>query len=197
MASTIEIWNRALTMLGSSRVLSENDDVKAAQTLSAVYPLTRQIELQAHPWVFAMARAELPALSSAPAFGWARAFQLPADCLRIAQIGEHWALYAPDITLFELEGRTVLCDESSPLRIRYVRDIENAGLFTPLFCEALACRLAATVAEDLTQSLSKREAAEASYKMAITVARRANAIQLPPQPTTDGTWMLAQRKARG
>lgn len=197
MANTIEICNRALTKIGSSRILSLSDDVKAARALSAIYDLTRQTELQAHPWIFAMTRAQLPALSTAPAFGWQRAYQLPSDCLRVVQLGEHWVLYQPDVTLFELEGQTVLTDESSPLRIRYISDITNAGLFSPLFAEALACRLAAEVAEELTQSLSKREAAEQAYRQAITIARRANAIQLPPQPTTEGTWLLAQNQRRG
>jgi hypothetical protein len=144
-----------------------------------------------------MTRAQLPALSTAPAFGWKLAYQLPSDFLRLVELGQWWVLYQPDVELFEIEGRTILTDESAPLKIRYVANITNAGLFPPVFAEALACRLAAEAAEDLTQSLSKREAAESAYRAAISMARKTNAIQQPPQPTTEGTWLLANRQLRG
>jgi hypothetical protein len=197
VASTIEIYNLALTKLGSSRVTSLTDESKQAQSLTAIYDATRLAELAAHPWTFAMARAQLPASSSAPAFGWSKAFPLPTGFLRMVEVGENFVLYQPDQKLFEIEGTEVLCDEGSPLNIRYIRDITNAGLFPPLFVQALACKLAAEVCEDLTQSLSKRQAAEQAYTDAIRAARRANAIQLPPQPTPDDTWTMARHQVRG
>lgn len=197
MASTIEIWNLALTRLGSTRVTSLTDESKQARSLDAIYDAVRLSELAAHPWVFAMTRAQLPASSTAPTYGWTKAYPLPAGFLRMVEVGEYYVLYQHDMTLFEIEGRQILCDEASPLRIRYIQDITSAGLFTPLFVDALACRLAAELAEDLTQSLSKRKAAEEAYEMAIRKARRANAIQLPPQPVPEDTWLLARRQVRG
>lgn len=197
MASTIDICNQALVKLGSTRIASLTDDSKQAGALNAVYEVKLRAELAAYPWTFAMDRAEIPASSTAPAFGWAYAYPLPADFLRMVEVGEYYVLYQPDITLFALEGRNILCDEGSPLRIRYTKYVSNAGLYPALFVEALACRLAAEVAEDLTQSLSKREAAEQAYERAIRMARRANAIQLPPQPTPEDTWLLARRGVRG
>lgn len=197
MASTIEICNQALTKIGSTRITSLLDDSKQAASLNAIYDIKRQAELAAHPWVFAMGRAQLPALATAPLFGWAREFPLPTDFLRMVEVGEYFVLYQPDVVLFEIEGNSILCDEGSPLNIRYVKNITNAGLFTALFVEVLACRLAAELAEDITQSLSKRQAAEEAYEKAVRAARRANAIQLPPQPTPEDTWLLARRQVRG
>ncbi len=197
MASTIDIWNLALTRLGSTRVTSAADESKQAQSLAAIYDTVRLSELAAHPWVFAMTRAQIPASATAPPYGWTKAYPLPTGFLRMVEIGEYFVLYQPDLVLFEIEGREILCDEGSPLRIRYIQDITNAGLFTPLFVDALAFRLAFELAEDLTQSLSKRDAAEKAYEMSIRKARRANAIQLPPQPTPEDTWLLARRQVRG
>lgn len=197
MASTVEIYNLALTKIGASRITDIGDEAKGAQSLSAVYDITRKSELAIHPWTFAMARVRLPALTATPAFGWASAYQLPSDFLRMVEVGEYYVLYQQDMKLFEIEGRNILCDESSPLNIRYLADIDNPGLFSAPFVEALACKLAAVVAEDITQSPTKREMAEQAYERAIRAARRSNAIQLPPQPTPEDTWTLARRGARG
>lgn len=197
MASTIDICNQALVKLGSTRIASLTDDSKQAGSLSAIYEVKLRAELAAYPWTFAMDRAELPASAQAPAFGWRYQYPQPADFLRMVEVGEYFVLYQPDLTLFALEGRNILCDEGSPLRIRYIKYVENAGLYPALFVEALACRLAAELAEDLTQSLSKRDAMEQAYERAIRIAKRSNAIQLPPQPTPEDTWLLARRGARG
>jgi hypothetical protein len=197
VASTVEIYNLALTKIGASRITDPGDEAKGAQSISAVYDITRKNELANHPWTFAMTRAQLPALGAAPTFGWLAAYQLPADFLRMVEVGEYYVLYQQDIKLFEIEGRNILCDEASPLKIRYVADIENPGLFSAPFVEAFACKLAAVVAEDITQSPTKREAAEQAYERAIRAARRSNAIQLPPQPTPEDTWTLARRGVRG
>ncbi len=195
MADQTEVVNRALIKLGASQIVSIDDDSKQARTAKSLWDVSRDAEMAAHPWTFAKARVSLPALADAPAFGWARAFQLPADFLRMVEVGENYVLYLSTTeqgALFELEGRTILCDEGSPLRIRYIKRITEVGLWPALFCEALACRLAFEMCESLTQNLSKREAAQAEYKDAIRTARRVNAIELPPQPVPPGAWELAR-----
>lgn len=192
MASSVEICNQALTKLGAQRIVDLLDDTKAARALNAIFDIKRDAELAAHPWTFAITRVAIPASSTAPAYGWPRAFPLPTDCLRLVEVGEDYTFYqGTDGAGFQVEGSSVLTDAVSPLRIRYVKRITNTGLFSPLFVEALACRLAAEVAEELTQNLSKREAAWAEHKAAITAARRVNAIEQPPQKVPDGEWVQA------
>lgn len=189
MASQIEICNQALTKIGANRITSLSDTSKQAKTLAAIFDIKRDAELAAHPWSFAITRASIPASTTAPAFGWSKSFPLPAGFLRMVEVGESYVMYQSDsMELFHLEGNAILCNEGSPLRIRYVQRITNTGLFSPLFVETLACRLAAEVAEDLTQSTSKREAAWQEWDRAIKLAKRTNAIELPPRPLTDGTW---------
>ncbi|QAZ38430.1 hypothetical protein C1M51_02780 [Methylibium sp. Pch-M] len=189
MASQIEICNQALTKIGSARITSLADTSKQAKTLAAIYDVKRDAELAAHPWSFAMARSSIPASTTVPAFGWTKAFPLPNGFLRLVEVGENYVMYqSGGGELFHLEGNAILCNEGSPLRIRYVQRVVNAGLYTPLFVEALACRLAAEVAEDMTQSISKREAAWQEWDRAIKLAKRTNAIELPPRPLADGSW---------
>lgn len=192
MASQVDICNQALTKVGAARITSLSDGSKQANALNAIYDVKRDVELAAHPWTFAMTRAQLPASATAPLFGWARSFQLPAQFLRMVEVGEDWVFYeGPTGPLFAIEGGAILTDEAAPLNVRYVQRITNAGQYPPLFVEALACRLAAEVCEPLTQSLSKREQAWREYKEAIREARRSNAIVLPPQKPPPSSWERA------
>lgn len=181
--------------LGAARINSIDDDVKNAREAKAIWAVKRDAELAANPWSFATTRASIPATSTAPAFGFGYAYPLPADYLAMVEVGQFWAMYEPSDggPWFAIEGDEILTDEGSPLRIRYVRRIENAGLFPALFVEALACRLAAELAEPLTQSLQKRQAAWREHAQAVSLARRRNAIERPPQRTVDDSWTIARR----
>lgn len=200
MASDVEICNQALTKLGAARINDLADDTKQARALNAIFTVKRDALLAAQAWTFAIKRASIPALSTAPAYQWAAQFPLPTDCLRVIQVGEYWTLYDTDSgPAFQIEADSVnsrpaiLCDEASPLRLRYIYRVTNTGLYPPVFVEALACMLAAEVCEELTQNLSKREQAWQEFDRAIKQARRINAIEQPPQMTTDPSWIRAMR----
>jgi hypothetical protein len=195
MASQVDICNNALTKLGAGRISSISDTGRNAKALAAIWNQQRDTELTMHPWTFATTRAQLPASSTPPAYGWSYAYPLASDYLSLVEIGDRWVWNADDPELYTLEGsdagQQVLTDFGSPLPVRYVRRVTNPGLFAPLFCEALACRLAAVACEEITQSLSKQQARWTEYKEAISQARRINAIALPPRRVADGTWVRA------
>ena len=196
MASTVQICNQALSKVGAARIIDLLDDTKNARILNAIFDIKRDAELAAHPWTFAIKRAEIPALSTAPAFGWLYSYPLPSDFLRLIEVGNETNLYDTDSgARFQVEGGSILCDEASPLQIRYVYRVTNTGLFSALFVEALACRLAAEIAEELTQNSGKRDMAWAEYKEAIKQARRVNAIEQPPNKQPDLSWVRAMTGA--
>ncbi|MEY2875307.1 MAG: hypothetical protein RLZZ373_2678 [Pseudomonadota bacterium] len=197
MSSTVQICNLALTKVGAARITSLSDGSKQAGLLAAIFDMMRDAELAAHPWSFGVTRVEIPASSTAPAFGWGYAYPLPSDFIKAVQVGDDWSFYdsGPDGALFEFESiddtPAILTDQASPLQLRYVRRVTNPGLFPALFAEALACRLAANSVESLTQNLGKREQAWVEYKDAVRQARRANAIERPPQRVPDSSWVRA------
>lgn len=204
MASEVEICNQALTKVGATRITSLLDDTPQAKTLNAIYSVKRDAELAAKPWTFAIKRASLPASATPPAFGWSYSYPLPSDFLALVQVGDDWSMYESDGgALFEIEsdqatGRmALLTDQAAPLNVRYVYRVTNAGLFHPLFVEALACRLAAEVCEPLTQSLAKRQQAWDEYKAAIREARRQNAIEQPPRRPPDASWVRSLDQLSG
>lgn len=197
MASQVQIVNQALTKLGAQRITDLLDGTRNARTMNAIYTAKRDAELAAHPWTFAIKRAQIPASSTAPAFGWAYSYPMPTDFLRLVEIGEDYVFYDVDTPTFQMESdpatgrQAVLTDQGSPLDIRYVYRVTNPGLHPALFDEAFACRLAAEGCEEITQNLSKREAAWTERKQAIRDAKRVNAIEQPPQRNPNGSWANA------
>ena len=198
MASQVEIANRALTKIGEARILSLSDDVEAARVIDAQWDIVRDAELRARNWNFSITRASLPALVAAPSWGFDRQFQLPSDCLRVLQVGEFFP--GPSMSdyrnaseaAWQIEGGKILSDEAAPLKIRYVARIEDTGSWDALFVEAFACRLAVEICERITQSNTKRQLAWDEYKEAVRMAVRADAIENPPEPMPDDSWMLSR-----
>ena len=200
MASNVEIANLALTKLGAERIVSFDDPSKEARALTAIYDLVRDDELRRHRWNFAFKRASLAALPDAPEWGYTLQYELPSDCLRVDQVGEYFESYlAPGIEYrggpdmpYQIEGRRILTDIAAPLVIRYIYRVTDSGQFDASFVEALACRLAAQLAEDLSQSTGKGEQARKDYQSAIAWARRVSAIEKPPEDPPDNAWLMAR-----
>lgn len=198
MASQVEIANRALTKIGEARILSLSDDLEAARTVNSLWEVVRDAELRSRNWNFSITRDALPALVSAPAWGFTYQYQLPPNCLRVLEVGE----YAPGVSMsdyrsrseaaWQIEGGRILTDMAAPLKVRFVSRVEDTGLWDALFVEAFACRLAVEIAERLTQSTSKRQLAWDEYKDALRAAVRSDAIENPPEPLPDDTWMLSR-----
>lgn len=199
MASQTETCNLALIKLGAGRITSLSDGTKQAKILSAMWDSVRDAELSAHPWSFAITRDAIPASGTPPAFGWGSAYPLPAAYLKMVEVGQDWCFYTPinRQTWFAIEGGSVLTNQPSPLQIRYVQRITNVGAWPALFVQAFACRLAAECCETLTQDLSKRQAAWAERKEAVSQAKRGNDIEMPPQQTPANEWELAMRGIGG
>ena len=89
-------------------------------------------------------------------------------------------------------GKVIVTDASAPLAIRYVRQEEDATRFDPCFVEVLVARMAAELAEPLTQSLQKKQMALSEYRDAIREARRINAIEGPTQTAPDDAWIMGR-----
>lgn len=193
MASQIDLCNQALIKAGAATIISLSDGTKGANLLNSIYDIKRDAELAAHPWTFAIQRAQLPASGTAPAFGWAYAYPTPSGYLGMVEVGENYVMYdAGADPLFQIEGGEILTDESAPLNIRYIKRITNTGLFSPLFVEVLACRLALEMVDALSDSTTKKQDLKDDYKAALSLARRMNAIEQPPRRTPDSSWWNAR-----
>lgn len=198
MASQVDICNRALTKLGAARITSLSDSSKQARALAACYDTVRKSELAKRYWNFALARTSLAALGTDPDWGFARKFQLPNDYLKLMQVNDIYV--APgladyrqsDDSPWAIEGQAILTDFDAPLKVRYVRDVTDTGIFHPLFVELLAAKLAYEICYEITQSRDGQRQAAEDYKMTLKDAALSNAIERPPVGLPDDSWTLGR-----
>lgn len=199
MASNVEIANSALTKVGSTRITSLTDNVKAAREINAIFELRRDYLLRTHNWSFAMTRTSLPALDETPAWGYTYLYQLPTDCLRVVQVNDTWVVpgladytSGPDSEPYKITGRRIETDIGAPLKLRYIKRVTDPAQFDAAFVEVFASDLADQVCEALTQSNTKREATRAVLRQSLLEAVRSNAIELPPEAIPDDSWILSR-----
>jgi len=196
MATDIEICNLALQKIGEDNYITTlADATKAARELNLAYGLQRDAELRAHLWKFSLFRAELTAESGAPdPSPYAYEYELPDDFLRLIELQDYRLPYPtqPEQYQFRMgdDGTVIETDIESPLRIRYVALVTETARYDPMFVQVLACSIAVQVCEAITQSTAKRDRAEREYRYWLERAEQVDAIEKPPQPMFDGSWLM-------
>lgn len=207
VASETDIANRALSKLGDVRITDiSQDNTKAARAMNHRFEFLRDLTISSYPWRFAMEIASLAADSTDPAWGFAKRYLLPTDCLRLITIGDvavnadtigvQYRVggegFFPSDAPFEVIGQYIHTDISAPLKVIYLKQITDTGLFPDIFVEMLACRLAYDACEELTQSSSKKQDIEREFRSFMMEAYRIDALQRPPGRRAPGRWMLSR-----
>lgn len=190
MASNVEIANRALQILGQDRISALTDNTENARRVNAIFEDQRDLELMSHPWVFAVERTSLAADATGPDWGRDNSFTLPADFLAL------YPQYPEDndpMLDWEIEGNKIITDDAGPIYIRYIKRVTDPTLFGPLFREALSCRLALALCEQITASGTLKESVREDHKRAIAEARLRNAIARKPIDAVESSWIYERR----
>jgi hypothetical protein len=189
VASSVDICNRALQKLGAERITSLLQDSEDARACNLCFEHLRDAELRSHPWNFAITRAQLAADATAPAFGFATSYTLPADFIRLLP-PDPWANY--NTLDWQIEGKKILTNDTGVLEIRYIYRVEDTNQFDSLFNEVLANRIAVELCEQLTQSNAKGQQVRADYLSAVREARRLNAFENVPAEQQTDKWITAR-----
>lgn len=171
MASVVDICNSALNQIGASNIISLTEDSKAARICNQRYNFVRDSVFRAHPWNCLTTRASLAPDTAAPAFQFSKQFTLPTDpfCLRVLQLSN------TDI-LYKIEGRKLLCDEST-IEMIYVGRVEDANQYDTLLTETIAAAMAADLAYPLVGSSSLSANMFTLYQSKLTEARFVDATE--------------------
>lgn len=173
-ASPVLIANRALQKLGARRIGSLAEDSVNARACNACYETLRDAEIQAHPWNFAIKRIIITSGNPSPPFGKPYAIPLPPDFLRLLFHDPAWNWNSTD---WQIEGDQLVTYDKVPFDLRYIARITDCNLMVVTFREALSCRMAVEMVEELTQSNEKKKEIEADYLQIMREARRTNALQ--------------------
>jgi len=199
MTSRVDIINFALIKLGVPTIADTAEDSEQALKSGILFDRVLRSELRKHPWSFAIKRTILAALAEAPAYEWGYQFQLPGDFLRVVQVNDYYQFAGvreatDDAAVpYTIEGRNLLTNFQAPLRFRYVADVGvDPTTWDATFIDAFSCRLAEELCETLTKSGSKKAMMEKDYAQAVREAKRVNAIELPPVPLLDNSWITGR-----
>lgn len=172
--SELSIANAALVMLGERRITSFDEETKPARILKERFDAIRDTLLRESEWNFAVARTTLPADTEAPSWGFAYAYSIPEDCDRVIEV------YDPDLHGWKLEGRKIVTDIAAPIKLRYVRSIEDATEMDSTFREALSARLALELCDAITGSAEKVAIAARMLEKAMHTARGVDGQETTP-----------------
>lgn len=184
MATAVEICNSALIKVGAQRILSLTDPNERARLMNEQYPKVRDELLYSHPWNFAIERVALAAVT-APIFGFDSAFQLPTDCLRVVETD------LPTTEAWKIEKDKLLCN-SDAVQILYIKKITATNVYSPAFCEALAYRLAADIAYQVTQSTTLASDLFQKAEQKIAYARSFDAQESQGDRVYADSWLNAR-----
>jgi len=126
-------------------------------------------------------------------------YQLPNGYLRVAdqnpkQGNMSWLgrPSAPMVDDWVYEGNYLISSWSNPIVFRFAADVADVSMMDPMFCEALAARIALGICETLTQSQSKLAAIGSMYNKFVSEARTVNGIEVGPAETPLDDWVACR-----
>lgn len=189
--SVTEICNMALDLLEEAPIDSIDDDRSVARWFKRNFWPTAWALMRKHPWNFAMDRRSLVAEATNPAFGWGKAYPVPAEWLRVLPLTCD-ALENGASIPFKLEGERILTNAGSPLKARGILRVDNTGLFDNMFCDALAANLAMKASHFITGKQSYAERMGTVFNGALYDAQVTDALEGTPDTAEDSFWVNAR-----
>jgi len=163
MASTVDICNGALNQLGATTILSLTEDSKNARLCNSRYTQVRDALFRTHPWNCLQVRLELAASTTTPAWGFAYAYTLPANCLRLLRVLDYDSNH-------KVEGRKILSNAST-MKILYISRITDPNEYDELLRETLSAALGADIAYAVTSNNTTSQNMILSYQEKLRDAR--------------------------
>lgn len=192
--SKIEIINRALLKLGEPPVSSLND-AAFGRSYDIIYQDVKDLLLSSYPWRFAVGIKELAKTDEM--FGDKFMYRLPVDCLLLLKVfGAENLLVdeARDLLTqnYEVASDCVVTAVDGGISVEYVKIIDDDRLFSRLFREAMAAKIAAELAMRLKHSLTIKQAMETEFFNLIRQAELNNEILKDIELVPENSWLLVR-----
>lgn len=188
MATGVSICSNALLMLGAQTIndFADQLNLDRAKLCANLYPTVRDDMLRSHPWNCAIKRAVLAPDAVAPAFGYTHSFELPADFMRVLEVGTNGAQID-----YLVEGRTIQAD-TAVLELRYVFRNEVENTWDAHLVKLVTLAMAAALAYPVTQSSALQQSFEQKLEMTLKRARAVDGQEDPPQTLGDERLLRAR-----
>ena len=169
--SDVDIANAALIDLGHEAIQSFLDDSDQARAVNAIYTMTRDRVLAAHPWNFATKRLSLAAaVITLNTEEWDTAYLLPADSLRVLYV-------EPRGTPFVVENGYILTNATAPIQCPVIYRITDPAVFSVNFTSALQYRLCAALCMAITARRGNAQDYWRFYQQELQEARTTDGME--------------------
>jgi hypothetical protein len=195
----LALYNQALRMVGEGKLSALTDNRPERHALDSIWdedPIKQTLEEA--QWTFAIRSLEWnydPAIE--PDFGYKYAFTKPSNYVRSAAICSD-EFYSEPIVSFADENNYWFC-EYETIYIKYVSDHDQFGrdysLWSELFRNCVATKMAAELAISLTKSQGMTEALEKKHKKYIKEAKSLDAMNQPTRFMPPGNWTRSRRSS--
>lgn len=192
----VDVCNLTLDLLKQAPITSLDTPEDPAEVIFARwYDTCRRSLLRAHTWNFGLKRRVLTVDSTAPAFGYSDAYNLPNDFIRIASIGDDsLGDFRRD---YQIEnGQILMTNDAGSLNLRYVYDITLVTRFDPLFVDLLALYMAVRLSNKFNIASSLKTELKEDFKTAWANAMSIDGQERPPVRIQTSK-VLARRQGRG
>ena len=160
----VNICNISLLSVNSELITSLDDDNDSAKACKILFPFTRDTVLRAHPWNFALKRVEIAEETTAPLYEFEHSYVRLPDDLRVLQVNDRKIK-------FKVEGRKIITDEVSPIKIKYIGQITDPNQFDELYTESLSLLLGSKLAVTLNQNDTLSKSLQDQYLVSLSKAR--------------------------
>lgn len=201
MASETGIVNIALARINAERISSlDSGTTKQARVARDLFDEARDELFRKVTWNFCTKRVELSQAAgsgSTPAFGYDYAYTLPADFLRMISV--HPSDSHRTSVEYQLETQViastptrVLISNSNKIYVRYVAQITDVNLMTPLFRSVLSAKLALDIGRALDRSSTDFQVLMKEYKDMLAHARSIDGIEDFPEPLHTPSWVSSR-----
>lgn len=181
--SKTDICNLALARVGALSIMDIDDaDSKGARACKNAFEATVREVSRAHIWNCVSDRATLAALTEAPAFGFAKQYQLPTNFIRLAKLNGVDCNDDEPGDYYKIEGKRLLTDEDTA-KIQYVAYVADPNQYDPLMVDCVVVLLASKIAVPMRQDEAMASNLRTEYER----------VTLPRARKTDGNEKKSRR----
>lgn len=149
--SEVSICNQALSWLATSNILSLTDGTTNANLCNANYAGLRDATLESASWTFATRRYILSPMADSPVYGYSSKFLIPSVVLRVIECRDNDIRPDGVSNLDWRREEDFIVSDSGIIYTKCIIRITDTSKFSPLFAQALAARIAATLAPTITE----------------------------------------------
>lgn len=179
MPTEVDLVNMAFRKLGEKSITALTDNLERALVANSLYVITRDEVMRAHPWRCLQCRAIL-ATTTAPLWGYANAFSLPADTLKVNRTSLDDPKTGSGIP-WRIEKDQKLLTDATAVSIVYTARITDPNKWDVLLQRAVVAALAMEFAIPITQDGKIKELMAKEYAMILKDAYTADGQEASPE----------------